>query len=182
MLFRSANGSNNTPTKDPSSAPVNGAPNSTAQPAAPALLTAPTEPPIDQRVEKLKQRVTVTKDGKKRIAPMLIQSSSGLGESSLPQTKLISSAAQAAGRSDNPHNILDISKPYDGFPKGGLPALLVGNKRKYAEIEGDEDRQVERRLAGAAHNGGAAIVLNSEKGLIPPAAAAPNTGDRKSVV
>jgi protein HIRA/HIR1 len=136
----------------------------------------PTEPAPDQRVEKLKQRVTVTKDGKKRIAPMLVSASSGIGESSLPQTQLVS-ATTTGGRNDNPHNVLDLSKPYDGFPKGGLAALLVGNKRKFAEIEGDEDRQVERRLAGAARNGGAAIVLNSENGLIPPAAAAPRPAD-----
>lgn len=131
---------------------------------------APAEPPADQRVEKLKQRVTVTKDGKKRIAPMLVSSSSGVGQSSLPQTQLIS-ATTAAGRSDNPHNVLDLSKPYDGYPKGGLASMLIGNKRKFAEIEGDEDRQIEKRLLSSARPGGAAIVINSENGVIPPAAA-----------
>jgi protein HIRA/HIR1 len=145
---------------------------SAAQPQAPA------EPPPDQRVEKLKQRVTVTKEGKKRIAPMLMSSSSGIGESSLPQTQLISATTTtASGRSDNPHNILDLSKPYDGFPKGGLATMLIGNKRKFAEIEGDEDRQVERRLAASVRPGGAAIVLNSENGLIPPAAAASRSNE-----
>ncbi|OAL50562.1 protein HIR1 [Pyrenochaeta sp. DS3sAY3a] len=144
----------------------------TTQPAAPA------EPPADQRVEKLKQRVTVTKEGKKRIAPMLVSSASGVGESSLlPQTQLISATTTSGGRSDNPHNILDLSKPYDGFPKGGLASMLIGNKRKFAEIEGDEDRQVERRLAASVRPGGAAIVLNSENGLIPPAAAASKSNE-----
>lgn len=147
---------------------TNGSSSKTAPVPTPA---APTEPPTDQRVEKLKQRVTVTKEGKKRIAPMLVSSSSGVGASSLPQTQLISSSTTSAGRSDNPHNILDLSKPYDGFPKGGLSSMLVGNKRKFAEIEGDEDRQVERRLHASTKPGGAAIVLNSETGLVPPAAA-----------
>ncbi|KAF1364996.1 Hira-domain-containing protein [Lizonia empirigonia] len=142
--------------------------NGTSAAATPA---PPAEPPADQRVEKLKQRVTVTKEGKKRIAPMLVSSSSGVGESSLPQTQLLSAATTSVGRSDNPHNILDLSKPYDGFPKGGLASMLVGNKRKFAEIEGDEDHQVERRLAATVRPGGAAIVLNSENGLVPPAAA-----------
>jgi protein HIRA/HIR1 len=148
---------------------------STIAPAqAPA---APVEPPPDPKVEKLKQRVTVTKDGKKRIAPMLVSASSGIGESSLlPQTQLVSATTTGA-RSDNPHNVLDLSKPYDGYPKGGLATMLIGNKRKHAEIEGDEDRQVERRLAGAAKNGAAAIVLNGENGLIPPAVAAGKTAD-----
>ncbi|KAF2120442.1 protein HIR1 [Lophiotrema nucula] len=136
-----------------------------------AAPQAPTEPPPEQRVEKLKQRVTVTKDGKKRIAPMLVSSASGMGESSLPQTKLVSATTTAGGRSDNPHNILDLSKPYDGFPKGGLSSMLIGNKRRFAEIEGDEDRQVERRLATSVRPGGAAIVINGENGLLPPAAA-----------
>ena len=143
---------------------------SAAQPQPPA------EPPTDQRVEKLKQRVTVTKEGKKRIAPMLVSSSSGIGESLLPQTQLISATTTSGGRNENPHNILDLSKPYDGFPKGGLASMLIGNKRKFAEIEGDEDRQVERRLAASVRPGGAAIVLNSETGLVPPAAAASKSG------
>jgi len=156
----------------PSTALTNGS--SAVTPAAPI---APTEPPPDQRVEKLKQRVTVTKEGKKRIAPMLVSSSSGVGASSLPQTQLISASATSGTRSDNPHNILDLSKPYDGFPKGGLASMLIGNKRKFAEIEGDEDRQVERRLAASVKPGGAAIVLNSENGLIPPAAAPARSND-----
>ncbi|KAF2686481.1 protein HIR1 [Lentithecium fluviatile CBS 122367] len=141
-----------------------------------AAPPAPPEPPADQRVEKLKQRVTVTKDGKKRIAPMLVSSSSGVGQSSLPQTKLIS-ATTTGGRNDNPHNVLDLSKPYDGYPKGGLAAMLVGNKRKFAEIEGDEDRRVEKRLAASVKSGGAAIVVSSENGIVPPAAASSKSND-----
>jgi protein HIRA/HIR1 len=162
----------------PSTTLTNGS-SSTAPAAAPAPAPAPApaEPPVDQRVEKLKQRVTVTKEGKKRIAPMLVSSSSGVGTSSLPQTQLISAKTTSGARSDNPHNILDLSKPYDGFPKGGLASMLIGNKRKFAEIEGDEDRQVERRLAASVRPGGAAVVLNSENGLIPPAAAASKSND-----
>lgn len=147
---------------------------------ASAQPPAPAEPPPDQRVEKLKQRVTVTKDGKKRIAPMLVSSSSavGQGQSSLPQTQLISATTTTAGgRSDNPHNVLDLSRPYDGYPKGGLASMLLGNKRKFAEIEGDEDRQVEKRLAASVRPGGAAIVMNSENGVVPPAAAGGKSND-----
>ncbi|KAF2003286.1 protein HIR1 [Amniculicola lignicola CBS 123094] len=158
---------------DAHAAPIANGTNGTPVPAltngsTPVQAPTPTEPPADQRVEKLKQRVTVTKDGKKRIAPMLVSSASGIGQSSLPQTQLMSATTTAAGRSDNPHSILDLSKPYDGFPKGGLTALLLGNKRKFAEIEGDEDRQVEKRLASSARPGGAAIVVNGENGLVPP--------------
>lgn len=132
----------------------------------------PQQPPSDPRVDRLKQRVTITKDGKKRVAPLLVSASPGAAESSLPQTQLVSGAAQSF-RSDAPHTILDLSKPYDGFPKGGLPALLIGNKRKFAEVEGDDERRVEKRLTGAVRGGGAPIVLNSADGLIPPSAAVP---------
>jgi protein HIRA/HIR1 len=151
---------------------TNGSTNGTSQAPTPQ-----SGPPPDQRVEKLKQRVTVTKDGRKRIAPMLVSSSSGMGESSLPQTRLVSATTTGAGRSDDPHSILDLSKPYDGYPKGGLASMLIGNKRKHAEIEGDDERKVERRLASAARGGGAAIVLNGENGLIPPAVAAAKSAD-----
>ncbi|KAJ9668611.1 HIR complex subunit [Coniosporium apollinis] len=130
----------------------------------------PQQPTQDPRIDKLKQRVTITKDGKKRIQPLLVSASSGLAESSLPQTQLLSASAQGA-RSDAPYNILDLSKPYDGFPKGGLAGLLVGNKRKFAEIEGDEERRIEKRLAGSSRDGQAPIVMNSADGLVPPSIA-----------
>ncbi|KAF2094670.1 Hira-domain-containing protein [Rhizodiscina lignyota] len=131
--------------------------------------SVPQQPPPDPRVDKLKQRVEITKDGKKRIRPLLVSSSSGLAESSLPQTQLVSGGTQArGGPSDTPHSTLDLSKPYDGFPKGGLTALMVGNKRKFAEIEGDEERRTEKRLSAAVQNGAAPIVMNGPDGLLPP--------------
>lgn len=124
----------------------------------------------DTRVDKLKQRVTVTKDGKKRIAPLLVSASSGLAESSLPQTQLVSAQQTRSGpgsRNDGPHNILDLSKPYDGFPKGGLAGLLLGNKRKFAEIEGDAERRTEKKFASSTRNGAAPILVNTPDGLVP---------------
>lgn len=144
----------------------------------------PSQPASDPRVEKLKQRVEITKDGKKRIKPLLVSSSSGIAESSLPQTQLVSGATQGAAgglRSDAPINTIDLSKPYDGFPKGGLAALMVGNKRKFAEIEGDEERRTEKRLSTSAQNGSAPIVMNSAEGLIPPRLAARSQEDGQAL-
>lgn len=133
------------------------------------VATIPQQPPSDPRVDKLKQRVEITKDGKKRIRPLLVSSSSGLAESSLPQTQLVPGGTQGrAGPSDAPRSTIDLSKPYDGFPKGGLAALMVGNKRKFAEIEGDDERRTEKRLAAAVQNGAAPIVMNGADGLLPP--------------
>jgi protein HIRA/HIR1 len=61
-----------------------------------------------------------------------------------------------------------LSKPYDGLPEGGLKTLLIGNKRKYAEIEGEEDKRTEKRLHAIAQTGATPIVLNGTDGLIPP--------------
>ncbi|KAK7754437.1 HIR complex subunit [Diatrype stigma] len=114
-----------------------------------------------QRVNELKSRVTITKDGKKRVAPMLI-SSSGTGQSSLPQTQLVGSNSGKAAQSDTPQTILDLSKPYDGLPEGGLAAMLLGNKRKAAILEGDEDEDhPNKRQASNSRT----IVRNGIEGL-----------------
>ncbi|KAI1123253.1 protein hir-1 [Nemania abortiva] len=93
-----------------------------------------------QRINVLKSRVTITKDGKKRVAPMLI-SSSGTGQSSLPQTQLVGSSTAKAAQNDTPQTILDLSKPYEGLPEGGLAAMLLGNKRKAVAVEGEDDEE-----------------------------------------
>ncbi|GME25518.1 hypothetical protein GTA08_BOTSDO03232 [Neofusicoccum parvum] len=152
------------PIPDAQPATTNGQSSAAQAPAAPQSSG-------DPRVDKLKQRVTVTKDGKKRIAPLLVSASSGLAESSLPQTQLVSAQQTRSGpggRNDSPHNILDLSKPYDGYPRGGLAGLLLGNKRKFAEIDGDNERRLEKRFANSTRNGAAPILKNTPEGLVPP--------------
>ncbi|KAI0112557.1 protein hir-1 [Nemania sp. FL0031] len=101
---------------------------------------------VAQRINVLKSRVTITKDGKKRVAPMLI-SSSGTGQSSLPQTQLVGSSTSKATQNDTPQTILDLSKPYDGLPEGGLAAMLLGNKRKAVVIEEEDEEHPNKRPA-----------------------------------
>ncbi|KAI0594742.1 TUP1-like enhancer of split-domain-containing protein [Biscogniauxia sp. FL1348] len=125
-----------------------------------------------QRVNELKSRVTITKDGKKRVAPMLI-SSSGTGQSSLPQTQLVGSSSSKAAQNDAPQTILDLSKPYDGLPEGGLAAMLLGNKRKAVVIEGEEDEeQPSKRQA----TGPRPIMRNGVDGLEPATLEPPKHG------
>ncbi|KAI0477210.1 TUP1-like enhancer of split-domain-containing protein [Xylariaceae sp. FL0804] len=125
-----------------------------------------------QRVNELKSRVTITKDGKKRVAPMLI-SSSGTGQSSLPQTQLVGSSTAKTAQSDAPQTILDLSKPYDGLPEGGLAAMLLGNKRKAVAIEGDEE---EDHASKRPSTGPRSIVRNGVDGLEPAALEPPKQG------
>jgi protein HIRA/HIR1 len=164
------NGSSNpTPRTNGVSAIVNGTTpaqtnGQTSAPPATAPASAPA-PVQESKVTQLKQRVEIV-NGKKRIKPLLISSSGGA--SSLPQTQLIAGTQGARAAGDMPNSILDLTKPYDGLPRGGLSSLLVGNKRKYAEIEGDEERRAEKRLGTMPHSGSAPVVLNGVDGLIPP--------------
>ncbi|KAK1978601.1 WD domain-containing protein [Colletotrichum cereale] len=92
-----------------------------------------------ERVKELKSRVTVGKDGRKRVAPLLV-SSSGTGQSSLPQTQLVGATSTAkAAQNDAPQTILDLERPFEGLPKGGVAVMLLGNKRKLPVVEGEEE-------------------------------------------
>ena len=121
--------------------------------------------PNQAKLERLKSRVEITKDGKKRIKPLLVSSAGGT-ESSLPQSRLVNASATAQ-TNDLPQSILDLSKPFDGLPKGGLASLLLGNKRKVAQLEDEEDGHVEKRIALAGQNGATPIVVDSADGLLP---------------
>ncbi|KAK3671158.1 HIR complex subunit [Recurvomyces mirabilis] len=133
----------------------------------------PPKDPQQDKIDKMKNRVTFTKEGKKRIAPLLV-SSSNQGEANLPRPQLQASMRQG-GLSDEPAGkTLDLSKPYDGLPKGGLASLLIGNKRKYAEVAGDDDderKQAERRVQAVQQSGGLPIVNNTADGLVPASSA-----------
>ncbi|EYE91245.1 putative histone transcription regulator Hir1 [Aspergillus ruber CBS 135680] len=158
--------SNGTPARAPSpapDAPKTQQPNGTAATGA----TEPEKPdPYQAKLERLKSRPTYTKEGKKRIAPLLV-SGAGAAESSLPQARLMASISNNQGKSDAPQSIVDLSKPFDGLPKGGLAALLFGNKRKLAQLEGDEDGHVEKRVAFASQNGATPILAATPDGLLP---------------
>jgi protein HIRA/HIR1 len=123
--------------------------------------------PNQAKLERLKQRVEITKDGKKRIKPLLV-SGTGAAESSLPQARLVNPAVgnQTTG-ADVPQSILDLSKPFDGLPKGGLATLLLGNKRRLAQLDNDDDGHMEKKIAFASRNGATPIVTNGADGLLP---------------
>ena len=123
------------------------------------------EDPNAAKLERLKSRVTITKDGKKRIAPLLVSSAGN--ESSLPRTQLMASSSHQGAQTDQPQAILDLSKPFDGLPKGGLASLLLGNKRRLAAVEGVEDDHVEKRIAIASQDGAVPILSNTVNGLLP---------------
>ncbi len=139
----------------------------------------PKEDPNAAKLERLKNRVTITKDGKKRIAPLLVSSAGN--ESSLPRPQLVASSSAGQGaQNGQPQAILDLSKPYDGLPRGGLAALLLGNKRRFAAIEGTEDDHVNKRIAIASQDGAVPIVSNTVNGLLPVRTVAAPTGQQST--
>ena len=149
---------------------------------APPATTMPKDPQAE-KADKLKQHVTFTKDGKKRIAPLLV-STSNQGETNLPRPQLQAASRQGGTGSDEPAGkILDLSKPYDGLPKGGLASLLLGNKRKFAEIEGEgEEKKNEKRVQAIQQSGATPIVNNTVEGLVPASASAAAAGKEKEAV
>lgn len=149
----------------PPAGPLALLPGSSSLSNVPAQAQPEPPPPVDPNVEKLermKQRVTITKEGKKRIAPLLV-SSSGTLQSSLPQSQLMA-ANSTSNQSDAPLSILDLSKPYDGLPRGGLATMLLGNKRKAAVLEGEDEETANKRLA-LAPPGTIPIAVNGVNGL-----------------
>jgi len=151
----------------------NGETNGDAEQSKPGT-PAPAEESADkaaERIAALKSRVTITKDGKKRVAPLLV-SSSGTGQSSLPQSQLVGASSTKATQNDTPQTILDLSKPFDGLPKGGIATLLLGNKRRVVTGEGDEEEPANKRLA----TGPIPILVNGIDGLEPAPLTAPVNG------
>lgn len=107
------------------------------------MQQAPAEAPAGaEQAEKeklFKQKITITKDGKKRVAPLLVSTGGG-HRSNLPNAQLLYAQASSGSTANvDPKTILDLSRPYDGLPKGGMSALIIGNKRKAVEEPADED-------------------------------------------
>ncbi|KAK1997004.1 WD domain-containing protein [Colletotrichum falcatum] len=127
-----------------------------------------------ERVKELKSRVTVGRDGRKRVAPLLV-SSSGTGQSSLPQTQLVGSTSTAkAAQNDAPQTILDLERPFEGLPKGGVAAMLLGNKRKLTAVEGEEEE--DRGSKRLATTDPTPVVLNGVDGVEPASVVAASHG------
>lgn len=121
------------------------------------------------KIEKLKQRVTITKDGKKRITPLLVSGSASTIRTSIPKPQPVTTSSNNPASKEASRPRIDLSNPYEKLPKGGLAALLVGNKRRLAMPEGRDEGYVERRIAQASADGAVPILVSGVDGLAPPA-------------
>lgn len=100
------------------------------------------------------QKVTITKDGKKRVAPQLVTTAAPQGQQAAPklQGSLVSSATRSSVDGESVLQAIDMSKPSHALPKGGVSALVIGNKQKAVEEgeDGTADGHAAKKHKGAA--------------------------------
>lgn len=120
--------------------------------------TAPAVPaPIEPKAYV--QKVTMV-NGKKRIQPQLISTGpSQPAALARPSTQIASSSAQQ----------LEISQPSQALPRGGIPSLIVGNKR--VADEDHPDMPNGKRLSNSANGGTDAVPDFMRPAVIAPATA-----------
>lgn len=97
-----------------------------ATPPAVASTSTPSTP-----AKPTKQKVTITKDGRKRVAPQLLTTTSSSVQATLPAAT--TAAAPVATAETIPVN--DFSKPHYALPKGGVASLIIGSKRRSDDLE-----------------------------------------------
>ncbi|CAN6658192.1 protein Hir1p [Trichomonascus vanleenenianus] len=85
--------------------------------------------PQPLQIPKVTQKVTVTKEGKKRVAPQLISQSTIQPTQQLPR--------QVSHPEVN-INVMEMSKPSYALPKGGVSSLIIGSKRKHDDEDGSK--------------------------------------------
>jgi protein HIRA/HIR1 len=92
----------------------------------------------------------MTKDGKKRVAPTFLGTSANTPiANSMPQSNVL--PAQATASESN--RVLDLSAPSATLPRGGMPSMVVGNKRKHEESgEENGDIQGSRQVNGISQD------------------------------
>ncbi|KAK4249403.1 TUP1-like enhancer of split-domain-containing protein [Corynascus novoguineensis] len=163
---------NGTKTSAAKNGETNGAPEPKEKEAPKSAPAEENSEKAAERIAELKSRVQVTKDGKKRVAPLLV-SSSATGLLSLPQSELVGAKSTKTAQADTPQTILDLSKPFHGLPRGGIAAMLLGNKRKAVALEGEEE---DEPAAKRPSTGPVPILVDTPEGLEPPPLAAPAQG------
>lgn len=108
---------------------------------------APTRVVKAEPVKARDQKVTVTKDGRKRVAPMLISGSGGSSNSN--SSALMTTSNSNAMSMMVPMGMINqYDDPSNRLPPGGLRGLALGSKRKLQDDEGNDDEHDSKRAAG----------------------------------
>ncbi|KAK7204493.1 protein HIR1 [Myxozyma melibiosi] len=114
-------------------------------PASVSTSIVPVSSSVKAEPEKLRaQKVTITKEGRKRVAPMLI---SGSGASAAVSNSSIVTASSGSRQMMVPVGTVNqYDEPSNNLPPGGIRSLVVGNKRKLQD--GEESEPDAKRAAG----------------------------------
>ncbi|KAK9474661.1 TUP1-like enhancer of split-domain-containing protein [Dipodascopsis tothii] len=122
---------------------------SASVPAAPAPAPAPVvaKPVAQPTTAKplAAQRVTITKDGKKRVTPQLVSFSGAPAAGNFAQAPQLA-ALPTAGAGP----VAEFSRPSDRLPPGGVAALVVGTKHRVKADELEEPDPKRVALLGGA--------------------------------
>jgi protein HIRA/HIR1 len=112
------------------------------------------------------QRVTITKEGKKRVAPLLLTTTSPAPR----QAPVRQSRQLVEAPTEEQLHTMDMSKPSYALPRGGVSSLVIGTKRKAGEKDGEEAN-------GSATNGSISKKHKQEEvpEFIKPAVVSPAT-------
>lgn len=92
--------------------------------------------PSNNTQKPIQQKITITKDGKKRVTPQLL---SNLSDAPIA-TSLPESLLQTYPEQNALGQVLDLSEPSYALPKGGVRSLIIGNKRKNPSDENEEQK------------------------------------------
>ncbi|KAJ8098604.1 TUP1-like enhancer of split-domain-containing protein [Lipomyces tetrasporus] len=112
------------------------APSANAGADVPVVTTAQPVPPLQRQAQK----VMITKEGRKRVAPMLVS-----GSSSVPSAST-QPVVSTTGTPNHEGPMVEYTEPSNKLPPGGIQTLVVGNKRKL-QLDGQDGSDAKRLAA-----------------------------------
>ncbi|EMR09558.1 hypothetical protein PNEG_02145 [Pneumocystis murina B123] len=107
----------------------------------PQINTTLSSIPSNNIHKSVQQKVSITKDGKKRVTPQLL---SNLSDAPI-ENPLSGSLLQTSSEEQKPAQTLDLSEPSYALPKGGIRSLIIGNKRKNRPEENEEQHTFQKK-------------------------------------
>lgn len=127
-------GESNTDKKTETSAPAAVQPVPKAAPAPAVNVLQPRKKAAEP--QKVNQKVTITKDGKKRIAPMLISGSlTPTSNASRPAAVQAKPAGASVSGPLTVKQAIDYAPAANVLPQGGISTLIIGSKRRGEVLE-----------------------------------------------
>lgn len=146
-------------------APVNTAPAANTPAASAPETSGPAPLPSTSAVLK-RQKTSVTREGKRRVAPVLMNSAAPPPAPSQQQQHFLSQ-----NRSQLPPNVSPLTwdRPSSALPPGGISTLVVGNKRRA------DDDPANMGSAGESGSGSRKANKNDDQAYIRPVVLNPST-------